>query len=341
MTSTIYNILVVKETRADETRVALIPKDVEVLIKNGHSVSIESDAGLLAGYSDNCYQSVGAKIINIASTTLSNYKDIFRNFNLIFRVKRPCLEREKLENKAFLTNTIMVGALDPFEKNSEHVNEYHHAGLLAYSIDQAKLSPNDPMNVLAAMSRLTGKLALQDAISKCSNTINSIVIIGLGTAGQSALDEAITLKLPAVVIVGDSVKAQYLETIGIESCIVDRALPLLDQQQLIASVISNADIIITTARKAGQRAPLLIPQATLEIMKPHSVIVDLALSEGGNVYGSKHDETVRTINNILITNISGYPKIMPQKASELWSKASLTFILRLASDVNTLQLDSC
>lgn len=337
----LYNIFVVKETRAGETRVALVPDDVETLIKAGHSVSVENNAGLTAGYTNELYQVVGARIIHIINPTLNTYKDILKQFNIIVRVKRPSLQREKLESQAFETGTIMLGALDPFEKDSDHIEQYHNAGLVAYSIDQAILPTTDPMNILAAMSRLTGELALRDAITKCLSTVNKVVIIGLGVAGQSALNEAIKLKLQVTTIVENSIKAQELQNMGVSTCIIDRKQPLQIQQQVIASLISNADIVITAARKSGQKAPLLIPKSSLDIMKPNSVVVDLAISEGGNVYGSKHDETIRTNNSVLITNVSGYPKIMPNKASILWSKASLNFILLLAQETNVIPLEPC
>lgn len=337
----IYNILVVKETRAGESRVALTPNDVEAMIKNGHSITVEKNAGLEAGYNDKTYQDAGASIVKIAESKLSSYKDTFKNFNMIVRVKRPDLQREKLENKAFQAGTIMVGALDPFEKKSSHTNEYRSAGILAYSIDQAKLSPTDPMNLLAAMSRLTGQLALNDAISKCNNNINKVVIIGVGTAGQSALDEAVKLKLPVTAIVRNKTKAIELQTLGINTFVINRTSSLQHQQRDISTIISDADIVITTARKAGEKAPLLIPMSSLDKMKQNAVIVDLALSEGGNVYGSQHDKTITTEGNVLITNVSGYPKIMPREASTLWSKASLHFIIRLAKDPGSIALKQC
>lgn len=336
-----YNILVVKETRAGETRVALIPKDVEALTRAGHLITVEHNAGLAAGYNNELYQAAGAKITRLTVSNSENYKIFFENFNMIVRVKRPNLEREQLEHRALPSGTIMLGALDPYEHGSNHTQQYRHAGLIAYSIDQAILSPDDPMNILAAMSRLTGKLALTDAIAKCKNPIDKVVIIGIGTAGQSALNEAITLKLPVIAVVGNNTTAKEFKNSGIKSFFIDRTLPLSDQQQTIANIISDADIVITTARKAGQQAPLLIPKSTLDVMKPHAVVVDLAISEGGNVQGSKHDETISTDNNVVITNVSGYPKIMPNIASELWSKASLHFILALAKDKKLTALAPC
>ena len=204
----IYNIFLAKESRSGERRTALIPQDVAVLIAEGHSVCVESNAGLAAGYKDEAYQAVGVSIAKITEASLSSYTNIFKNINMIVRAKRPSRQREKLEYKVFKPGTIMIGALDPLESESNHVNEYHSAGILAYSIDQAVLPATDPMNVLAAMSRFAGELALKDALSKCQHTIHKVVIIGLGEVGRSALAEAMKQKLSVFVIAGNEAKAR-------------------------------------------------------------------------------------------------------------------------------------
>ncbi len=336
-----FNLFLAKESRAGERRVALIPQDVETLIEQGHTVFVEQEAGLGAGYEDKAYRRVGAQIVARSETELSSYQNAFRAINLVVRAKRPNRQREQLEHQALQKGTLMIGALDPLERGSPHIDEYHRAGIIAYSIDQAKLPASDPMNVLAAMSRLAGKLSLQDALSKSQNKVNKVVIIGLGEVGRSALAEAKNQGLPTEVMVGDDTKAKNVTSTGVHAFVVDRSQPLEIQQQKISSIVSEADIVITSARKAGEKAPLLIPKATLDQMKPHAIIVDMALSEGGNVDGSKHDETIITERKVLITNVSGYPKAMPHEASILWSKASLNFILKLASNPNALPLNPC
>ena len=87
-----------------------------------------------------------------------------------------------------------------------------------------------------------------------------------------------------------------------------------------------ADIVITSARAANQRAPLLISAATLNQMKAGAVIVDMALSEGGNVEGSHHDETHVLGNGVIMTNVSSYSKQVPHEASILWSQETRLFL---------------
>lgn len=331
-----FNILVTKETRAGELRVSLIPNDVQTLVNKGHKVFVEQDAGKGAGFSDQDYQQAGAVIRYITGDTLEAYQHYFKNIDVVVRAKRPERSREIFENKAMSSGTIMIGALDPLEKNSSHIDEYHHAGIIAYSTDQLNLSPDDPMNLLAAMSKIAGRLALLDAIKKFHSPINikKFVIIGFGTVGRAAFAEAMEHKLPTLVILSNPIVAKEIETHGGKTLLLDSHAELTQQQQQIKNALIDADLVITSARKANQPAPLLIPHDTLQQMQRGSVIVDLALSEGGNVEGSEHDATHLLGNGIIVTNTSGYPKSHPAEASQLWSTASLHFILLLAEGKN-------
>lgn len=335
-----FNILVTKETRAHESRVALVPKDVEELIKNGHTVFVEHNAGNGAGFTDQDYLSVGAVIHCIENDNSEAYKQCFENIDLVARVKRPERSREILENKTMLPGTIMLGALDPLEKNSSHVDEYHQSNIIAYSIDQLNLEPDDPMNLLAAMSKIAGRLALLDAIKKFNSTVKKVVILGFGIVGRSAFAEALNKKLPTTILLRNSADAKDIEARGGKVELLNNAGDLGSEQKIVKNILRDADIVITSARKPNQPAPLLIPLDTLQSMQSGSVIVDMALSEGGNVEGSEHDITSRLGNGIIVTNTSGYPKAVPDEASTFWSTASLHFISMLAKGI-TPPLSPC
>ncbi len=332
-----YHILVPKETRAGEQRVGLTPQDVARLMNEGANVFIESTAGEGADFTDQDYQSVGASIRHLSTNNPHAYQQLFQDINLILRVKRPERAREILENTTIAPGTIMVGALDPLERNSAHIQEYHRAGIIAYSIDQLALSPEDPMNILSAMSKIAGRLAVKDAIQKFQSLhhqkhIKKLIIIGFGAIGRSALAEAVTLKLPVTIILTNLEVAKTLQAQGINVRTLDAGANLAQQQTSIRKELLDADIVITSARKHNQPAPMLIPLETLQVMQAGSVIVDMALSEGGNVEGSEHDLTRFLGNNVMVTNTSGYPKMVPREASEQWSRANLHFTLLLATE---------
>ncbi len=326
------SILVCKESKAGETRVALIPKDAKELICNGFTVFVEHAAGIGAGFSDQDYISKGCQIRPLIEESIEGYQDLFNGVDIIIRAKRPDLDREKLENKAIKAKTIMIGALDPLEKDSSHIEEYHQAQILAYSIDQMHLEPTDPMNILASMSKMAGKLALLDAKEKFQGDPKTALIIGLGIAGQAAFSEALAQKMTPMVVSTHPEDQKLVEESQGHFFLLEKASDLNSQQALVLKAAIDANLIVTSARRPGQKAPILFPKESLDKMKPGTVIVDMALSEGGNVEGSKHDETLTLGRDVLVTNISGYPKASPTKASEHWSEASKLFILRLSSN---------
>lgn len=337
MQSKSINILVCRETRAGETRVALIPTDVETLIQRGHTVFVEHDAGLAAGFSDQDYEKIGARIRFLNGEDISAYQEYFRDINMVVRAKRPERKREILENSSYAANTILIGSLDPYEKNSTHIKEYHQARITAYSIDQLNLPADDPMNLLAAMSKIAGKLALRDGIRKFNaialgKSAERIVIIGFGIAGQAAFTEALNQALSVIVFMRNAKHIKEIEDSGGKAILLDKKDTLRQQQEIILNILADADVTVTSARSPKRPSPILIPLETLKKMQKGSVIVDLALSEGGNVEGSKHDATVILGNGIIVTNTSGYPKAMPHDASKLWSHATLLFILNLLGD---------
>lgn len=325
-----FNLLLVKETRAGEKRVALTPHDVKTLVEEGHSIYAEAGAGENAGFTDEMYRSSGAKIRSLSDQSIESYQKLFEGVNMVVRAKRPDRQREVLENQAIPNGITMIGALDPFEKGSPHIAEYAFQELKTYSIDQLQLAPEDPMNLLAAMSRIAGKLALQDAIQHAPKSPKTALIIGFGVIGQAALNEAMEQGLDTAVVITNTVQAEKVQSLGAKAVLLDKESSLQSQQDLVKDYILDADVVITSARKPNQLAPVLIPASTLELMKPGSVIVDMALSEGGNVEGSHHDATLTLGNDVIVTNMSGYPKMVPHEASVLWSEASKRFIQKLA-----------
>lgn len=321
-------LLIVKETRAGEKRVALIPEDVAILVKNGIRVYVEDGAGCGAGYDNAAYEYAGAHIRYLQADTLDDYRELFKNIDIVVRVKRAERKRELLENKTMARDTLLIGALDPFEKDSLHMEEYQQAEIKPVSLDQLDLDAHDPMNILAAMSRIAGELALLDALEKHTGKIHKVVIIGYGQVGQAAFNEAIKQNLKTWVMVTRSEVQSKIEAQGGYAIFLDGSLPLSVMQEQVLEVVRDADIVITSARRSNQLAPLLIPKKTLNLMKSGSVVVDMSLSEGGNVEGCEHDATKVLGNGVIVTNTSGYPKAKPHEASKLWSKATLLYLLK-------------
>jgi NAD/NADP transhydrogenase alpha subunit len=330
------NIFLLKESRNNEKRVALIPSDVAQLINLGFRVYVEDSAGLWAGYNNADYLSVGASIRHINYEQIESYRQAFSDIDYIVRVKRPDREREKIENLVIKPNTKMIGLLDILESDSEHISEYQRAQIDYYSLDQFNFPPNTPMDSLKDMSRIAGRLALKHAIQDFKTTVRHVAIIGAGEAGTAASQECIKRNIPHTMITSDVSKSKFFNAQGIHNVVIERNLPLKMRQEKIYQCIKDADIVLTTASTAWQTAPILIPKSTLLKLKSGTVIVDLALSEGGNVFGSKHDETVTLSNKVKIINVSGYPKELPIESSKSWSTACYYFLHLLLTSPDTL-----
>lgn len=316
-------ILLVKESAPGEARVSLIPTDVQQLIDQGNEVYVEAGAGVLAGFGDEDYVKAGAQI----RKNDDDYQKLFADISLLVRAKRPNREREQLEAKALSENMIIMGALDPFAKDG-HIEEYRKANVTAFSIDQVPLPKDSPMNILATMSHIAGELALLDAINKSKNNdIKNVLIIGTGTAGIAAYNKAIEMGYQVTIMSSNAALVnEYQSKTNTRAVYLDKNVDVFSQQQLVKENASDANIVITAARSAGKVATILFPVTTLRDMLAGTVIVDLALSEGGNVAGSLHDQTVTLGNGIMVTNVSGYPKVMPHEASIKWSLATRMFI---------------
>ncbi len=320
------HILLLKENRAGEKRVALVPDEIQKLVVLGHHVFVEHEAGKAAGFPDQEYKNAGAIIRFHSEESVESYKKLFEHIDILVRAKRPERNREILENAALRPGMIMIGALDPFENNALHMEEYKRARIIAHSIDQLDLKSDDPMNLLSQMSKIAGKFALLDAIQKHKSTVHNALIIGYGRVGQAAFQEATLKKLNITVVLRNQQNAKSLREASAKTIVLNDNLDLIGLQKIVENAAVNADIVITSIRKSRKKAPILIPTTTLQKMKKGSVIVDMALSEGGNVEGSQSDTTLTLGNGVLVTNVSGYPKATPHESSLLWSKVTFLFI---------------
>ena len=328
------HILLVKETKAVEQRVALIPDQVAQLVQDQQHVYVETSAGEAAGFADAEYEQAGAEIRH------GSLADIFANIDIVVRAKRPDAQREPQEIYLLSPGTLMIGALDPLEKGAEHIKGYHQAGIVAYSIDQLDVPADDPMNILHPMSQLAGTLCVRDALIKAQRAVNNIVIIGFGSVGQAAFAEAQAQSLSVTVMLRNRAQAKQIQAQGGSVILFDQDATVDAMQQQVADTVISADIVITSVRRANQPAPVLLPKTTLQRMQKGAVVVDMALSEGGNVEGSEHDQTHLLGNGVLVTNVSGYPKVLPKEASMIWSKATYA-VLTCLFTMGELPLKPC
>jgi NAD/NADP transhydrogenase alpha subunit len=332
----IQTILVRKESRDGELRVSLVPDDVKALVSSERRIWVESDAGVGAGFEDADYRSAGATIIANALD-----KKILSDVTLVTRVKRANEVQEQLELQIFPPGIKIVGALDPWDKHGTHRADFQAKGIEAYSLDAISLPGDHPMNILSSMSQIAGRLALVDAMNHSGHESQKhLLVIGFGVAGRAAADAARAHGYSITVMARHQRQQAEVEAQGDRWVIMDPRLSLSQHQSFIAKHLKDASIVITSARAPDQKAPILITHAMMMALRHKPVLVDLALSEGGNIEGSEHDQSIVLSNGATIINQSGYPKQEPQLASVLWSQATRCFIETLAQESASSLCDS-
>ena len=325
-------ILVVKETRNEEKRVALTPQIVSILVDKGYRVLVETDAGLNAGFTNIEYINAGAELFSLSSSG-------FPAKTFIVRVLRPSKERELLENKYFHEKTAMLGFLFPFVADN-HIATWQKLGLTTLSFDLFKsISIHDAKNAQAAMSRIAGRLAFHDAFKHYQGEKPAkLTVIGAGSAGLSAAFEGLKYRIPVQLFGRKESQRADLEATGITY----HVLPTAEEQQVdfIKPHLTEATMVIAAARTPGKKAPLLLDKDSLSLLPPNAVVVDLAISNGGNVAESKHDQIINIENGVSIINVSGYPKAEPRASSEAYAQCVYSLLTEIMSSEGNVLLEN-
>ena len=336
-----------RETAAGETRVAATPETVKKLKAQGHTLRVESGAGVAASVTDAAYEAAGAEITDAAGAF---------GCELVLKVRSP----DAAELAKMKPGTALVGMLNPFD--AEGLQRLAAAGLTAFALEAApRTTRAQSMDVLSSQANIAGYKAVMLAadtyqrffpmLMTAAGTVKAarVVILGVGVAGLQAI--ATAKRLGAVIEASDvrpSVKEQ-IESLGGKFIEVSYDTPeekeaavgvggyakpmppswLARQQVEVAKRVALADIVISTALIPGRAAPTLITEEMVKAMKPGSVIVDIAAGKGpdggGNCPLSEADKTVVKHGVTLIgeTNLAAR---VAADASALYARNVLDFL---------------
>lgn len=334
-----------KETKFKENRVSITPLIAKDLIKQGFSVQVESGAGLNSFFSDENYKEIGA--------TLVDKHTIYSTSDVVLKVNAPQPDEISLMKKESVLIAFMWAATNP-----ELVSACEKAGISAFSMDAVpRISRAQKMDALSSQANLAG----YKAVLMCADTLGKIfpmmttaagtikpakvVIFGAGVAGLQAI--ATAKRLGAIVEVSDirpetkeqvqSLGGKFIEVKGDDTIKMEGGYVkgvseefLKRQQELVGKHVAEADIVITTALIPGRKAPVLVTEEMVKSMKFGSVILDMAVEQGGNVVGSKLNETLN-VNGVTIIGEGNIPSLLPMNASDLYAKNIQTLLYHLAS----------
>jgi H+-translocating NAD(P) transhydrogenase subunit alpha len=332
-----------KETRAGETRVAATAETVKKLVAAGHQVVIQSGAGRDASQTDEAFQTVGATIGSAADALAAE---------LVLKVRAP----QASELAQMSRGAVVVGMLNPFD--ADGLNEMNAAGLTAFALEAApRTSRAQAMDVLSSQANVAGYKAVLLAanvygrfmpmLMTAAGTVKAarVVILGVGVAGLQAI--ATAKRLGAVIEASDvrpPVKEQ-VESLGAKFIDVPfetdeereiakgsggyaRPMPaawLKRQGMAVAERIKQADIVITTALIPGRKAPILVTEEMVKSMKPGSVIIDMAVEQGGNCEVSEVNKIVEK-HGVQIVGATNLASMVAADSSALYARNVIDFL---------------
>jgi NAD(P) transhydrogenase subunit alpha len=331
------------ETVSGETRVAVTPETTKKLVAQGHTVRVQSGAGITASITDAAFQAAGAEITDAAGAFACE---------LVLKVRSP----SEAEAALMKPGTVVVGMLNPFD--AEGLQRLAGAGLTSFALEAApRTTRAQSMDVLSSQANIAGYKAVMIAADRyqrffpmlmtAAGTVKAarVVILGVGVAGLQAI--ATAKRLGAVIEASDvrpSVKEQ-VESLGAKFIDVPyetqeekeaaegvggyaRPMPQswLDRQKAeVAKRVAQADVVITTALIPGRPAPVLVTEEMVKAMKPGSVVVDLAAPQGGNCPLTEPGRTVIK-HGVTLVGETNLPALVAADASSLYARNVLDFL---------------
>ncbi len=343
-------IAVTRERRDGETRCAVTPETVKKLAALGATVTVEAGTGQGSSIPDEDYAAAGA-------TVARDLKAVLAGADLLLKVRGPTAQ----ETSALKPGAVVVALLDAY-REKETVAALAGAGVTAFAMEFVpRITRAQVMDALSSQANLAGYRAVIEAASAygkgfpmmmtAAGTVAAakVFVMGAGVAGLQAI--ATARRLGAVVTATDVRPAskEQVESLGAKFVAVEdeefkaaetaggyaKAMSAeyqAKQAELTASHIVKQDIVITTALIPGRPAPRLVTAAHVASMKPGSVIVDLAIDNGGNVEGAKAGEVVTTPNGVQIVGWTNMAGRIAADASALYARNLVAFTGLLVKD---------
>ena len=320
-----------KEIKPQETRIGLTPDSVKILVSEGHTVLVENNGGYEAGFENDQYIKAGAKIAN-------NVSDIFNDSDIIVKVKEPQKTEVKMirENQIVYTYLHLAAAKELTEGllKSKSIN-------IAY---ETVTDDNGRLPLLAPMSAVAGRMSVQ-AGAHCLEKNQkgrgillggapggepaNVLILGGGVVGENAATIATGMK--AKVHIVDKSEARLKQLVQIFG---DKIIPEHSNKVDLKKLVAEADLVVGGVLIPGAEAPKLVTKDMLKLMKRGSVIVDVAIDQGGCVETSKpttHCDPTYIVDNVVHYCVANMPGGVPRTSTLALNKATLPFLVKLAN----------
>jgi len=320
-----------KEIKVHEYRVGLTPSSVREVVAHGHEVVVETQAGAGIGASDDDYRRAGAEVVATAA-------DVFARAAMVVKVKEPLAAERRMLRDGQVLFTYLHLAPDP-----EQARDLIASGAICVAYETVT-SPSGGLPLLAPMSEVAGRLAVQagaHCLEKSAGGMGvllggvpgvppgRILILGAGVVGTNAAQMAAGTGAEVVVIDKSSDALRR-----IDAMFNGRVVTAFSNRDNVEREVERADLVISGVLIPGAEAPKLITRAMLPKMKPGSVIVDVAIDQGGSVETSRpttHAEPTYVVDGVVHYMVANMPGAVPRTSTYALNNATLPFTLALAN----------
>ena len=320
-----------KEIKTNENRVSLVPAGAESLVAAGHSVLVETGAGLGSSFTDDQYTAVGAKIAPSADAT-------WADADMIMKVKEPIEPEWKRIKKGQAIFTYFHFAAD------EKLTKAHMAsGAVCIAYETVEL-PNRELPLLVPMSEVAGRMAVQEGAKYLEKLYGGrgvllggvpgvppakVVILGGGVVGINAAKIAAGMGAQVTILDTSLERLRYLSDVmpANVQLIFSNRHNILDQ-------IATADLVVGGVLIPGAVAPKLVRKGDLKTMRPGSVIVDVAIDQGGcveTIHATTHENPTYVVDDVIHYGVANMPGGVPRTSTLALTNATLPYALRLAN----------
>lgn len=323
------NIGVPKEIKTHEYRVAATPGTVHALVESGHHVLVETQAGLGSGFSDEMYEAQGAKVVGSAAETWAQ--------EMVLKVKEP-IAREY----GFLRDDLLLFTYLHLAADRPLTEALLKAGTAAVAYETVQL-PSGALPLLTPMSEVAGRMASQVGAHYLGKFLGGrglllggvpgvqagdVVILGGGVVGINAAKIALGLGARVTILDISHARLQYLDDV-----FGNRLQTLASTPANIAEMVTKADLLIGAVLIPGARAPHLVKRDMIGTMKPGSVIVDVAVDQGGcieTIRPTTHDDPTFVVDGVVHYGVANMPGAVPNTSTTALSNQTLRYALALA-----------
>ncbi len=320
-----------KEIKEQEDRVALTPAGVDAFVRAGHKVLVETNAGMGAHFTDEEYLELGAEILPEAS-------QVWEQADMIMKVKEPL----KSEYKYFREGLIIFTYLH-LAAEEELTKALMESGTIALAYETVE-NPDRSLPLLTPMSEVAGRMAVQQGSIYLEKTRGGkgllidgvpgvppahVVVVGAGIVGTGAIRRAVGLGARVTVLDINTDRLRYLNEV-----FMGRIETLYSNNYNLTNAVKTADLVVGAVLIPGAKAPKLVTEEMVKLMEPGSVLVDVAIDQGGcmeTTYPTTHSDPIFMKHDVVHYAVANIPGAVPKTSTLALTNVTLPYALRIAN----------